>query len=99
MENKEPTMLLTGLRSFANEIQYRQNVWQWMKKEWSSYVIIPAGKYSNNVLVCTDKQVTPSYCSFHFFKEIERNPSFYYLGQLIFHQKELFNHPSNPISQ
>ena len=45
MENKEPTMLLTGLRSFANEIQYRQSVWQWMKKEWSSYVIIPAGKY------------------------------------------------------
>ena len=99
MENQEPTMFLTGLRSFANEIQYRQNVWQWMKKEWSSYVIIPAGKYSNNVLVCTDKQVTPSYLSLLLFKEIERNLSFYYLGLLIFHQKELSNQPYNHISQ
>ena len=54
-ENCEPTMLLLGLRSFVNEVQYRQDVWRWMKEMWGSAVSFPVDMYSNSVLVCFDK--------------------------------------------
>lgn len=59
-ENREPTMLLLGLRSFANEVQYRQDVWKWMKETWGSAVSFPVDMYSNSVLVCFDKSASTS---------------------------------------
>ena len=58
--NREPTMLLTGLRSYCNEIQYRWSVWKWMKQKWDRNVILQYGEYSNSVFVCTDGSLTPS---------------------------------------
>ncbi|KAK8810257.1 hypothetical protein WA538_002832, partial [Blastocystis sp. DL] len=59
-EAKEPTMFLLGLRSFVNEMEYRRDVWKWMKAKWGSYVSFPVESYSDSVLVCTDKDASPS---------------------------------------
>lgn len=67
--------MLTGLRSFVNEIQYRQTVWKWMKDKWGHIIIIPEGKYSNNVIICIDKKLTPSYHS-SLFITISDKPKF-----------------------
>ena len=54
-------MLLLGLRSFVNEVQYRQDVWRWMKEMWGSAVSFPVDMYSNSVLVCFDKTAATSW--------------------------------------
>ena len=53
-------MFLLGLRSFVNEMEYRRDVWKWMKAKWGSYVSFPVESYSDSVLVCTDKDASPS---------------------------------------
>ena len=53
-------MWLLGLRSYCNEIAYRRDVWNWMKKMWGSVVSFPIGDYSNSVLVCTDQKAATS---------------------------------------
>ncbi|KAK8810885.1 hypothetical protein WA556_003968 [Blastocystis sp. ATCC 50177/Nand II] len=58
--NREPTMLLIGLRSYCNEMQYRRCVWKWMKQKWDRNVVLQYGEYSNAVFVCTDGLLTPS---------------------------------------
>ena len=56
-------MLLTGLRSYCNEMQYRRCVWKWMKQKWDRNVVLQYGEYSNAVFVCTDGLLTPSLVS------------------------------------
>lgn len=53
-------MFLLGLRSFVNEMEYRRDVWKWMKAKWGSCVSFPVESYSDSVLVCTDKDASPS---------------------------------------
>ena len=53
-------MFLLGLRSFVNEMAYRCDVWKWMKAKWGSCVSFPVESYSDSVLVCTDKDASPS---------------------------------------
>lgn len=54
-------MFLLGLRSFVNEMEYRRDVWKWMKARWGSCVSFPVESYSDSVLVCTDKDASPSW--------------------------------------
>ena len=58
--SREPTLALVGIRSYLNEIQYRSQIWKWMKEKWDSRVSIPAGRYSNTVLIVTDNSVLSS---------------------------------------
>ena len=65
-------MLLIGLRSYCNEMQYRRCAWKWMKQKWDRNVVLQYGEYSNAVFVCTDGVLTPSLVSLTFMMNREK---------------------------